>query len=512
LHAKSSGPYLSKLVIELMAFGSDVGAAVLGGLIVTPAPWAIVAVYHTWCNYQAQLRGYPDLHRRLAQTGVILEELKGIIENDVFHNKVFNTVAEEANRQEIQQLLRQFENDERKVGDAFVPFLQPTENSEGKLIVFESACWHEEPVCVGVEVPAQDPLQRKARQIYHSIKNHLAEFEELVDQCENTVSEIREKLSEMIIRNNLSLDQNFVTASLQKTNFQVTDTIYKTLMNSEKFEPSDLEPFNLFRRFTRFDCRSEILPSSTLSWYDFEDRDGSSGLLLAETKVGPFPASSGLIGVNDSEIRRSLGLLAKQFRIANGAPGGYNEKLCVLTCEGIYYSFDHQNDRPICIIWQPPIHATELVEHGNPIVESLHQTVSAIDDSVRRTIAKKLVQAVFELHLAYWYHRNLSLKNVIAFKSDWEHPYIVGFQTARLDDGHSEPKSRPHLGFKDRYMQHPDRYNGPKPTTCRFRMKHDIYQLGVLLLELQKGVHIGSSIRLMGIWGELSGKACRISS
>ena len=44
-------------------------------------------------------------------------------------------------------------------------------------------------------------------------------------------------------------------------------------------------------------------------------------------------------------------------------------------------------------------------------------------------------------------------------------------------------------------MQHPDRLTENQSTDCRFRMKHDICGMGVLLLELHKGRHFGIGLR-----------------
>lgn len=112
-------------------------------------------------------------------------------------------------------------------------------------------------------------------------------------------------------------------------------------------------------------------------------------------------------------------------------------------------------------------------------------------------------------HLAFWVHRNLSLKCVIFFNKDWKRPYIVGFRASRLTDGLSAPTSRPYLPVKERYTHHPDRYKDERPTGVRFRMNHDIYSLGVLLLELKKGCHFGSDPKLMGKWEGKEGSSLR---
>jgi hypothetical protein len=72
--------------------------------------------------------------------------------------------------------------------------------------------------------------------------------------------------------------------------------------------------------------------------------------------------------------------------------------------------------------------------------------------------------------------------------------------------GHSDPSSRPKMGFKDRYFQHPDRYDRNKPSDCRFRMKHDIFGLGVVLLELQKNRSFSDVRGIEPGWGDMDGQ------
>ena len=65
---------------------------------------------------------------------------------------------------------------------------------------------------------------------------------------------------------------------------------------------------------------------------------------------------------------------------------------------------------------------------------------------------------------------------------------------------------RPRMEIADRYMQHRDRYRGFEPTDREYRVKYEIFQLGVLLLELDKGYYFGGDEALMDEWRNKSGE------
>ena len=166
------------------------------------------------------------------------------------------------------------------------------------------------------------------------------------------------------------------------------------------------------------------------------------------------------------------------------------------------------DDRSILLFWNPP---RPIAGPSLPNFITLREVVGdeAFSRPKRLRIAKCRVRTVYELLQARWYHSSICLNNVITFDPEWATTYLVGFGTARLSlDGHSDPSSRGSLGWKSRYFQHPDRYAGDKPTDCRFRMKHDIYGLGVLLLEFQEAVHFGV-LSFEKELGKLDGKEVR---
>lgn len=107
----------------------------------------------------------------------------------------------------------------------------------------------------------------------------------------------------------------------------------------------------------------------------------------------------------------------------------------------------------------------------------------SLDDRLR--IALKLAKAVFKWHSIRWLHQGINSHNVHFFKDtreskiDYSNPWLQGFEFAR-------PDSDPSLGhrlddIKYNVFQHPERQG---PARKGHKMKHDIYSLGVVLLEI----------------------------
>ncbi|WKT51430.1 hypothetical protein QSH57_016400 [Fusarium oxysporum f. sp. vasinfectum] len=112
-------------------------------------------------------------------------------------------------------------------------------------------------------------------------------------------------------------------------------------------------------------------------------------------------------------------------------------------------------------------------------------------------VAKSVTRAVLCLHLAGWLHKGLRSENILYFQDDagdisFEEPYLAGFEYSReisapgqtegvTDDleanlyRHEEVQGVP---------EEPSQDGQGKPTKTTFAMKHDIYSIGIFLLEL----------------------------
>lgn len=97
--------------------------------------------------------------------------------------------------------------------------------------------------------------------------------------------------------------------------------------------------------------------------------------------------------------------------------------------------------------------------------------------------AKSLARSVFFIHTKQFVHKNIRPENILVFE-DVNHEtgklYLVGFEKFRADREHSM-KFGDGLWDRDLY-RHPER-QGSQPEKY-FVMQHDIYSLGVVLLEI----------------------------
>ncbi|CZR58611.1 uncharacterized protein PAC_08503 [Phialocephala subalpina] len=101
----------------------------------------------------------------------------------------------------------------------------------------------------------------------------------------------------------------------------------------------------------------------------------------------------------------------------------------------------------------------------------------------RLDLAKKLTSSILFVHTVQFVHKNVRPETIIVFQdenSEIGAPFLAGFEHFRLEDGHT------HLTGDDEWekniYRHPSR-QGLYPEIS-YQMQHDIYSLGVVLLEI----------------------------
>jgi hypothetical protein len=101
----------------------------------------------------------------------------------------------------------------------------------------------------------------------------------------------------------------------------------------------------------------------------------------------------------------------------------------------------------------------------------------------RFEVAKRLANSIMFVHNAQFVHKNISPETVLLLKSESSvlgMPFLVGFEKFRLADGKTY-----HIGdskWQQNLYRYPTR-QGMRPGED-YRMQHDIYSLGVCLLEI----------------------------
>ena len=99
-------------------------------------------------------------------------------------------------------------------------------------------------------------------------------------------------------------------------------------------------------------------------------------------------------------------------------------------------------------------------------------------------IAKELTETLFQFHSVGWLHKSVRSENILFFREDDSHvsyasQYLVGFEFSRDENDRSTTERDDKL--ERNIYRHPDRQGPPEE---RFNIIHDIYALGVVLLEI----------------------------
>lgn len=159
----------------------------------------------------------------------------------------------------------------------------------------------------------------------------------------------------------------------------------------------------------------------------------------------------------------------------------HSMKSRLLPCRGYYrdpqvprfgFVFDAPNGRPN----KPKSLRVLLPDRSQPNSPALEDRIG---------LALTIAVALFEFHGAGWVHKSFRSSNIIFFpEGDSTETFIteawlVGFDYARESEGFSE-KIRTIDTSKDVY-RHPDTWGEP---TGKFQKIHDIYSLGIVLLEI----------------------------
>lgn len=124
-------------------------------------------------------------------------------------------------------------------------------------------------------------------------------------------------------------------------------------------------------------------------------------------------------------------------------------------------------------------------EHDDPtsLRGLLVQADKAYPLNARLNIAQMLARSCMFLHDCQFVHKSLRPENIICFSTQGQYPdkpYMIGLDRFRLIDARSM-RSSDDLWYKDIY-RHPGR-QGIRPEKD-YIMQHDIYSLGVCLLEI----------------------------
>lgn len=152
-----------------------------------------------------------------------------------------------------------------------------------------------------------------------------------------------------------------------------------------------------------------------------------------------------------------------------------------LQCRGVVIETDDSSKVPksFDILFSMPNNMS------NPQSLRAHLITGTADQSLsdRLKIAKQLVQCVSYIHLYGFVHKNIRPETILCFddhQSTLRSAFLVGFQKFRQASGMT--LMRGDMSWEANLYRHPDR-QGMQPES-NYVMQHDIYSLGVCLLEI----------------------------
>lgn len=194
--------------------------------------------------------------------------------------------------------------------------------------------------------------------------------------------------------------------------------------------------------------------------------DGSRGLILESLLC---PAS-----VNPMEFTGKVRDLARKLSCADSVTFG------LLNCKGVVKQADGATETPSFIfVFRIPDGLSEPTSLRSMLL--LGDNDHSLSD--RFMIASQLAESVCYMHTFGFVHKNVRPENILllkGFEAPTGHAYLVGFEHFRSADG-----STSRLGdsvWERNLYRHPRR-QGEIPEE-KYIMQHDIYSLGVCMLEL----------------------------
>lgn len=206
--------------------------------------------------------------------------------------------------------------------------------------------------------------------------------------------------------------------------------------------------------------------------------------------ISAFDASIYDVDLRNKALREARSLI-RALHIGARDP----DKFHVLDCLGLF-----EERHAIGIIFKLPFDEPERCKCQTLYSLLSKEAKSPLSRKLdnRICLAASLAWSLSKFHLAKWVHKSFSSDNILLFpdmravsagQEDflWASPYLVGFELARPALGFSDPMSRNQpIQWRQRAYIHPDRLrdNGSAHTFVRFTKRHDIYSLGVVLLEL----------------------------
>lgn len=189
-------------------------------------------------------------------------------------------------------------------------------------------------------------------------------------------------------------------------------------------------------------------------------------------------------------IRRSDSMILSRFEslVQLLREDAYTAQFRALKCLGYYVEdVGTTETRPGLVFENPsgvdssalPVPLLELLKnHPKPSLSDRLRLIKILSDCIER------------LHAVDWLHKGLRSQNILFFnhtesRVDYGQPFLSGFDYSRPEHADFMSEVPPHIGLEDLY-RHPAVQGSPRDDAHGFGFKkhHDIYSLGIIMLEI----------------------------
>lgn len=205
---------------------------------------------------------------------------------------------------------------------------------------------------------------------------------------------------------------------------------------------------------------------------DFREPSHEGQRVMQETKkYGPY--------IDPGEMDALTARLADLVRLLNASKSADFRSLKCIGCTHQPHNYSYILEFEI----PPGIDDSKHNSLHNIIRNVKGQDRPSLNERLRMSLC--LARALYQWHLVGWLHEGISGFNVIFFNrenerlADYSNPFLHGFEFARPDSDPSIGRAMDDIDFN--VYRHPDRQGSVRKG---HKKKHDLYSLGVVMLEI----------------------------
>ncbi|KAK2755606.1 hypothetical protein CKAH01_17341 [Colletotrichum kahawae] len=189
-------------------------------------------------------------------------------------------------------------------------------------------------------------------------------------------------------------------------------------------------------------------------------------------------------------IRRSDSMILSRFEalVQLLREDAYTAQFRALKCLGYYVEDVGPTETQPGLVFENP-RGVDSSALPVPLLELLKNNPKP-SLSARLGLIKILSDCVERLHAVDWLHKGLRSQNILFFNDaesriDYCKPFLSGFDYSRPEHADFMSEVPPHIGLEDLY-RHPAVQGSPRDDAHGFGFKkhHDIYSLGIIMLEI----------------------------